>query len=306
MNIAAIARDSDLLADAAAPRTTLELAGNDLLVETRELRSGGPNGRVASFAKYAQERQVVATPHKSVRLWNSANVSELDRNEPPSFEKGQRSLSPIGNATIIELQRAPVNAFQLLIKRTIDIFLACTASMMLLPLLALVAIAIKLDSPGPVIFRQTRHGLNRRPFRILKFRTMTVLEDGQSVKQAERFDKRVTRLGSWLRRTSIDELPQLINVLKGEMSIVGPRPHAAAHDIHFNEVIANYTFRQRVKPGITGYAQVNGSRGETPTVEAMQRRVALDIWYIDNWSFQLDLAIMFRTMIEIVHGRNAY
>ena len=218
----------------------------------------------------------------------------------------QRPLSQIGNATIIELQRAPLNAFQLLIKRTIDIFLACTASMMLIPLLALVAIAIKLDLPGPVIFRQTRHGLNGKPFQIRKFRTMTVLEDGELVKQAERFDKRVTRLGSWLRRTSIDELPQLINVLKGEMSIVGPRPHAVAHDNHFNEVIANYAFRQRVKPGITGFAQVNGSRGSTPTVEAMQRRVELDIWYIDNWSFQLDLAIMFRTMIEVVHGRNAY
>ena len=127
-----------------------------------------------------------------------------------------------------------------------------------------------------------------------------------SVRQAERFDKRVTRLGSWLRRTSIDELPQLINVLKGEMSIVGPRPHAAAHDNHFDEIIANYAFRQRVKPGITGYAQVNGSRGATPTVEAMQRRVGLDIWYIDNWSFHLDLTIMLRTMIEVLRGRNAY
>ena len=116
----------------------------------------------------------------------------------------------------------------------------------------------------------------------------------------------MTRVGSWLRRTSIDELPQLINVLKGEMSLVGPRPHAAAHDNHFYEVIADYAFRQRMKPGITGCAQVNGSRGETPTVEAMQRRVELDRWYIDNWSFHLDLTIMFRTMIEILRGRNAY
>jgi putative colanic acid biosynthesis UDP-glucose lipid carrier transferase len=138
----------------------------------------------------------------------------------------------MGDATIIELQRAPLKTFQLLIKRMIDILLAGTASMMLIPLLALVAIAIKLDSSGPAIFRQTRLGLNGKPFQILKFRTMTVLENGESVKQAERFDKRVTRLGSWLRCTSIDELPQLINVLKGEMSIVGPRPHAVAHDNH--------------------------------------------------------------------------
>ena len=224
----------------------------------------------------------------------------------PTADLLRRPLSAIGNATVIELQRAPLNSFELLLKRSIDIFLAGTALIALLPLLALVAIAIKLDSRGPIIFRQTRHGFNRKPFQILKFRTMSVLEDGESVKQAERCDKRVTRLGSWLRRTSIDELPQLINVLQGEMSIVGPRPHAAAHDNQFDEIIANYAFRQRVKPGITGCAQVNGCRGETPTVEAIQRRVDLDIWYIDNWSFHLDLTIMFRTMIEVMRGRNAY
>jgi exopolysaccharide biosynthesis polyprenyl glycosylphosphotransferase len=224
----------------------------------------------------------------------------------PTSELLRRPLNAIGNATVIELQRAPLDSFELFIKRTFDIFLAGTTLIALLPLLAIVAITIKLDSPGPIIFRQTRHGLNGKPFQILKFRTMTVLEDGESVKQAERFDKRVTRLGSWLRRTSIDELPQLINVLKGEMSIVGPRPHAAVHDNHFDKIIANYALRQRMKPGITGCAQVNGSRGETPTIEAMQQRVELDIWYIDNWSFHLDLAIMFRTMIEIVRDRNAY
>ena len=135
---------------------------------------------------------------------------------------------------------------------------------------------------------------------------MTVLEDGDAVKQAERSDNRVTRVGSWLRRTSIDELPQLINVLEGDMSIVGPRPHAVAHDSHFDKVIADYAFRQRMKPGITGCAQVNGCRGETPTVEAMRRRVEFDVWYIDNWSFHLDFAIMLRTVIEIIRGRNAY
>jgi Undecaprenyl-phosphate glucose phosphotransferase len=224
----------------------------------------------------------------------------------PTSELLKRPLSAIGNATVIELQRAPLNPFELLIKRIIDIFLAGTTLIALLPLLAIVAIAIKLESPGPVIFRQTRHGFNGKPFQILKFRTMTVLEDGESVKQAERCDKRVTWLGWWLRRASIDELPQLINVLKGEMSIVGPRPHAAVHDNHFDKIIANYAFRQRMKPGITGCAQVNGSRGGTATIKAMQQRVELDIWYIDNWSFHLDLAIMFRTMIEIVRARNAY
>ena len=224
----------------------------------------------------------------------------------PTADLLRRPLSKISNATVIELQRAPLNSCERVAKRTIDLLLAGTTLMALLPIMALVAIAIRLDSPGPIIFRQTRHGFNGKPFRILKFRTMTVLEDGESVKQAERCDKRVTRLGSWLRRTSIDELPQLINVLKGEMSIVGPRPHAAIHDNQFDEIIANYAFRQRVKPGITGCAQVNGCRGETPTVEAIERRVELDIWYIDNWSFHLDLSIMFRTITEIMRGRNAY
>jgi putative colanic acid biosynthesis UDP-glucose lipid carrier transferase len=178
----------------------------------------------------------------------------------PWSELLRRPLSAIGNATVIELQRPPLNCFELLVKRTIDILLAGTTLITLLPVLALVAIAIKLDSTGPIIFRQTRHGFNGKPFQILKFRTMTVLEDGESVKQAERFDKRVTRLGSWLRKTSIDELPQLIK-LKGEMSIVGPRPHAAAHDNHFDEVIAKYALRQRVKPGIMGARRSMGVAG---------------------------------------------
>jgi putative colanic acid biosynthesis UDP-glucose lipid carrier transferase len=224
----------------------------------------------------------------------------------PTSELLKRPLSAIGTTTVIELQRAPLNSFELLIKRAFDIAFASTALVALMPLLALVAIVIKLDSPGPVIFRQTRHGFNGKPFHILKFRTMTVLEDGDSIKQAVRSDKRVTRVGLWLRRASIDELPQLINVLRGEMSIVGPRPHAAAHDNYFDQVIANYAFRHRMKPGITGYAQVKGLRGETPTVEAMQRRVDLDLWYIDNWSFLLDFAIVLRTVVEVARGQNAY
>ena len=224
----------------------------------------------------------------------------------PTSKLLMQPVSAIGNAAVIELQRAPLNFFERSVKRAVDIVLAGTALIALMPLLTLVAIAIKLDSPGHVIFRQTRHGFNGKPFNILKFRTMTVLEDGDSVKQATSPDKRVTRVGLWLRRTSIDELPQLINVLNGEMSIVGPRPHAAAHDNYYDQVIANYAFRQRMKPGITGCAQVNGSRGETPTIDAMQRRIQLDLWYIENWSFQLELAIMFRTIIEIVRGRNAY
>jgi putative colanic acid biosysnthesis UDP-glucose lipid carrier transferase len=163
-----------------------------------------------------------------------------------------------------------------------------------LPLGLVVALLIKLDSPGPILFVQTRAGFNNRPFRILKFRTLSTLDDGPVVRQVSRDDVRFTRIGRVLRRTSIDELPQLINVLRGEMSLVGPRPHAAAHNSQYEQLIGNYAFRHHVKPGLTGWAQVNGMRGET-NVATMQRRVDLDLWYIDNWSLWLDLKIMART-----------
>ena len=168
------------------------------------------------------------------------------------------------------------------------------------------AIAIKLDSPGPVIFRQRRCGFNGRLFEIFKFRTMIVLEDGNRVVQAKRNDTRITKLGAFLRRTSIDELPQLFNVLRGDMSIIGPRPHALAHDDEFMRVVANYAFRHHVKPGITGWAQVNGCRGETKTLGDIERRLELDLYYIDNWTLALDFKIIFMTVIEIIRGENAY
>jgi lipopolysaccharide/colanic/teichoic acid biosynthesis glycosyltransferase len=173
-------------------------------------------------------------------------------------------------------------------------------------LLAVVSLAIKLDSSGPVVFRQHRKGFNGRSFEILKFRTMTVLENGGAIRQARRKDKRVTRMGRLLRATSIDELPQLINVLRGEMSIVGPRPHALAHDDEYATSIANYAFRHHVKPGITGWAQVNGYRGETSEIELMKKRIDLDLWYVNNWNFLLDLWVIIRTCFEVVRGRNAY
>jgi putative colanic acid biosynthesis UDP-glucose lipid carrier transferase len=135
---------------------------------------------------------------------------------------------------------------------------------------------------------------------------MTVLEDGSEIPQAAQSDHRVTRVGKWLRRTSIDELPQLLNVLNGTMSLVGPRPHAVAHDSQFDKVVSNYAFRHQLKPGLTGWAQVNGHRGPTPTLSEIQSRVEYDLWYIDNWSLRLDLMIMLRTVIEVTRGRNAY
>jgi len=192
------------------------------------------------------------------------------------------------------------------IKRAIDVAAAVILLLTLSPIFLLTAILIRLDSTGPVLFRQTRLGLWGQPFFILKFRTMRVLEDGEFVVQATSNDPRVTRIGRILRKTSIDELPQLINVLKGEMSLVGPRPHARIHDEYYTHQIANYTVRQHVKPGITGWAQVNGFRGETPTLSSMRQRVLCDIWYVLNFSLLLYLKILLSTPFELLHRRNAH
>jgi Undecaprenyl-phosphate glucose phosphotransferase len=208
--------------------------------------------------------------------------------------------------TLLELRRAPLSRFELAAKRALDLAAAGTGIVTLLPLLAGVSLAIKLDSPGPVIFRQSRRGFNGREFMIWKFRTMTVVENGRPTYQAKRNDERVTRVGRLLRITSIDELPQLANVLRGEMSLVGPRPHALAHDDEYGGAIGKYAFRHHVKPGITGWAQINGFRGETPELDLMRKRIDLDLWYIDNWSFWLDLWIIVRTCFEVARGRNAY
>jgi lipopolysaccharide/colanic/teichoic acid biosynthesis glycosyltransferase len=172
--------------------------------------------------------------------------------------------------------------------------------------MGLAALAIKLDSPGPVLFRQTRHGLGREPFRILKFRSMTATEEDGPVRQATREDARVTRVGRWLRRFNIDELPQLLNVIRGDMSLVGPRPHAIAHDQVFEGQLPYYTRRYRVRPGLTGWAQVNGLRGPTDTREKIERRVRYDLDYIARRSHWLDLKILVLTVVSPAAYRNAF
>ena len=167
-------------------------------------------------------------------------------------------------------------------KRCLDVALACIALLSLAPLLIATAVLVKLDSPGSVIFRQTRRGFTERPFDIWKFRSMTTLENGACITQARREDARVTRIGKLLRRTSIDELPQLWNVLRGEMSLVGPRPHALAHDSYYGQVISIMLTRHHMKPGLTGWAQIHGLRGETPTISLMEKGVEYDVWYVNN------------------------
>jgi undecaprenyl-phosphate galactose phosphotransferase/putative colanic acid biosynthesis UDP-glucose lipid carrier transferase len=195
-----------------------------------------------------------------------------------------------------ELQRAPLTRNERIAKRAFDILISTTALLLLSPLFVIVALLIKLDSHGPAFFRQTRNGFSGRPFRILKFRTMNVAEEGPQFRQVTRGDARVTRLGRLLRRTSIDELPQLWNVLIGEMSLVGPRPHPTALDAEYQSRIGNYAFRHHVKPGLTGWAQVHGLRGETRTLDRMERRVVHDLYYINHWSLWLDVMILLLTL----------
>ncbi len=191
-------------------------------------------------------------------------------------------------------------------KRLLDLLIALPLLALIAPLLIAAAVLIKLDTRGPALFRQKRLGLNGKPFDICKFRTMHVVEDGEAVVQATFGDKRITRVGAFLRASSIDELPQLLNVVAGDMSLVGPRPHAIAHDRFYGALIPEYELRQSVKPGITGWAQVNGYRGGTPTLDLMQHRVDCDLWYADHVSISLDLLILARTPIELVRNRNVY
>ena len=210
-----------------------------------------------------------------------------------------------GPIASIHLVRSPLSPSEVLLKRAFDIVAASLALLLLWPVLAVAAVAIRLDSPGPALFRQRRYGFNQEPFRILKFRSMITLEDDRTLQQVKSGDARVTRVGRFLRRANIDELPQLINVLMGDMSLVGPRPHALAHDQAFERDIAVYARRHNVRPGITGWAQVNGWRGETDTPEKVHGRVEHDLFYIDNWSLLFDLAILVRTVLSRKAYRNA-
>jgi Undecaprenyl-phosphate glucose phosphotransferase len=206
----------------------------------------------------------------------------------------------------IEVQPAPLSRQDVNAKRCFDIVFATLSLAILSPILLLISVAIKLDSVGPVIFRQRRRGFNGAEFGIYKFRTMMVLEDGPVIEQARRNDSRVTLIGRLLRASSVDELPQLLNVLAGQMSLVGPRPHAMAHDEKYSRSIDNYALRHHVKPGITGWAQVHGFRGETTDLALMDERIRCDLWYINNWSLWLDLQILARTCLEVIRLRNAY
>ena len=214
-------------------------------------------------------------------------------------------ISKVGAVSSLHIVRRPLSTGEVALKRAFDIVVASLAVSLLSPLFLIAAIAIKLDSRGPVFFLQRRYGFNQEPFRIVKFRSMHAMDEGRNVPQARANDPRVTRVGRMLRRTNIDELPQLLNVLTGEMSLVGPRPHAMAHDQMFEQAIAFYARRHNVKPGITGWAQVNGLRGDTSTEDKMRARIECDLHYIDNWSMLMDLKILALTIFSRKAYRNA-
>lgn len=192
------------------------------------------------------------------------------------------------------------------LKRAFDLVVAGVALLVLLPVLLVIAAIVALNSPGPILFRQRRTGLNGKVFKILKFRTMTVTEDGPSIAHAMRNDSRVTKFGRFLRENSLDELPQLINVLRGDMSLVGPRPHALAHDTHYGTLIPAYSGRFTVRPGLTGLAQIRGLRGEIRELDCMARRVDADVYYAQTWSFRRDLKIILQTVPLLLRRENAY
>jgi len=215
------------------------------------------------------------------------------------------AVTGMGGVKVLSLYRRPLEGWGGVLKTAEDFVLGGALLLALSPLLLTIAAAIKIQGKGPILFAQQRHGFNNAVFRIYKFRTMTVAEDGDVVRQAQKDDDRITPLGRFLRRYSLDELPQLINVVKGEMSLVGPRPHALAHNHQYARLIENYSGRHKVKPGITGWAQVNGYRGETSENEMMEARVRYDLSYVDNWSLWFDIKILLLTVKAVVFPQNA-
>ena len=212
----------------------------------------------------------------------------------------------VGNIPMITINDHPFYGSQWALKKVEDLILGGLIFVFVLPLMLVIAMAVKLSSKGPILFKQRRYGLNGEIIQVLKFRTMTTQDDGAVVVQASKNDPRITPLGKFLRRTSLDELPQFVNVLQGTMSIVGPRPHAISHNEQYRQLIQGYMLRHKVKPGITGWAQVNGLRGETETVDKMKARVDYDLYYINNWSIWLDLKIIFLTVLNGFTGKTAY
>jgi putative colanic acid biosynthesis UDP-glucose lipid carrier transferase len=274
-------------------------------------------GTFSDMARYVRERRIdaifIATPFSHLERTEKLLAELQDTTASiyyvPDifvFDLIQSRTTELNGIPIVALRDTPFSGWPGLVKRSSDIVLASLMILVAAPLMLLIALAIRLTSPGSIIFKQRRYGLNGEEIIVWKFRTMTASDDGDRVEQATRDDPRVTPIGRFLRKYSLDELPQLFNVLQGRMSVVGPRPHAVAHNEAYRRIISSYMVRHKVAPGITGLAQVNGCRGETADVEDMQRRVEYDLQYLRQWSLALDFKILFRTLAVWFRDEKAY
>jgi putative colanic acid biosynthesis UDP-glucose lipid carrier transferase len=322
---AVIAGSSELGAKLAAQITGSALLGihldgifEDRRPERRVMIEDVPVlGRLDQLADYVKSHHVdliyitlpMASQPRILRLLNELRDTTASIYFVPDifvFDLIQARMDTINGIPVVAVCETPFFGVNGMLKSISDFVLASLILLLISPLLLVLAIGVKLSSPGPILFRQRRYGLDGRQITVYKFRTMTVLEDGEQVRQATRDDDRITPFGRFLRKTSLDELPQFINVLQGRMSIVGPRPHAVAHNEMYRKLINGYMVRHKVKPGITGWAQVNGLRGETETVEKMRQRIEYDLGYLRNWSLRLDLQIIVKTIFLIFWDRGAY
>jgi putative colanic acid biosynthesis UDP-glucose lipid carrier transferase len=274
-------------------------------------------GRVADASEYVKRNNIdcvyialpIAAQPRIIDLINALRDSTASVYFAPHlfvFDLIQARVDSINGIPVVAVCETPLFGVNAVVKRAFDLGMATIILLLIWPLMALIALAVKVTSHGPALFKQRRYGLGGEEIMVYKFRTMTVQEDGQTIMQARKDDKRVTAFGAFLRRTSLDELPQFFNVIGGTMSIVGPRPHAVAHNEQYSKLIDGYMIRHKVKPGITGWAQVNGFRGETDTVQKMEKRIEFDLDYLRNWSVSLDMWIMVKTVVTVWKDRNAY
>jgi putative colanic acid biosynthesis UDP-glucose lipid carrier transferase len=274
-------------------------------------------GRLSELGAFAKERGIdvifIALPIRHIQrvldLLDDLRDTTASIYYVPDvfvFDLIQARSSELNGIPVVAMCETPFYGYHGLTKRLIDIGLSIVFLVCALPLLILIAVAVKLSSPGPFVFRQRRYGLDGREIIVYKYRTMTVTEDGAEVRQASRTDSRITPVGRFLRRYSLDELPQFINVLQGRMSLVGPRPHAVAHNEEYRKLIKGYMMRHKVRPGITGLAQINGARGETSKLEEMEARIRHDLDYLRRWTPALDLKILALTVVKIFRDDKAY
>jgi putative colanic acid biosynthesis UDP-glucose lipid carrier transferase len=291
--------------------------GDDLGKPLQEAAAPATLGTIEQLPLYVRQHNIqliyIALPMASqpriLRLLEALNDSTASIYFVPDIfvcDLTQARVDSVGGMPVLAVCESPFYGFNGLVKRASDLVLGALLLALAAPVMLATAIAIKLESPGPVLFRQRRYGLDGREIVVWKFRSMRVQEDGGEIRQATRGDARVTRLGAFLRASSLDELPQLFNVLQGRMSVVGPRPHAIAHNELYRKRIRGYMLRHKVRPGITGLAQVSGWRGETDTLDKMERRIEHDLAYLRNWSLALDLRILLKTVLVVLRRDNAY